>query len=263
MDTIIVRFYRQSLLSFKALFGFLDFKSYVIVKIINPVLQLIFFTLLAKYIYNTTDVSFWVIGNAFLLSVYNSLFGVGFVMVDERSFGTLKSVIASPANKFLVFIGRAFIHIIDGAASVIVGLLIGYLLFDVNFANTHFPMFILCILVSMFAAMGFGLLIGSFGLIVRDMNLIMNLCSFIFLLLCGAQFPISWLPGWLQAISNILPITRGIEASRLIVQGDISNYVYELIAFEFIIGAIYCIIGYLLLKVLENQARKGASLDIY
>lgn len=115
---MVARFFKQSLLSYKSLFGFLDPKVYFFVKIINPVFQLIFFSLLASFVYQTKDVTPWVIGNAFLLSMYNSMFGVGTVMVNERQFGTLASIIASPSNNFLIFVGRAFMHILDSALTV-------------------------------------------------------------------------------------------------------------------------------------------------
>ena len=259
----MVRFLRQSLLSFKALNGHLNIKMIIFDKVFNPVMQLIFFTMLAKFVYHTDDVTPWVIGNAFLLSVYNSIFGVGAVMVNERSFGTLKLVIASTANKFLVFTGRAFMHVIDGLVTVIIGLVAGALLFHCDFSNTNFWLFTLCVFVSMFAAMGMGLLVGSIGLVASDINLILNLSMFIIFIFTGAEFPLSKLPAFLYSAAYLLPITRGIEASRLIVSGHINSHVYHLIAMEFVVGVVYVLIGYFVLKYMENLAKKHAALDAY
>lgn len=238
-------------------------KVYLLVKILNPILQLIFFTLLAKFVYQTDDVTPWVIGNAFLLSVYNSVFGVGAVMISERGFGTLKLVIGSTANKFFVFTGRAFIHIFDGLFSVIIGFLVGYFVFNLDFSNTDFLVLAMCLIISMFAAMGLGLFIGSFGLVVSDVNLILNLSMFILILFSGAQFSIDKLPSFLQFIPDVLPITRGIEASRLIIAGQIDSQVFELIGMEFVVGIVYIVLGYLLLKLFENLSKRYATLDIY
>lgn len=250
-------------MSFKALNGHLNKKMIIFDKVVNPVMQLIFFTMLAKFVYKTEDITPWVVGNAFLLSVYNSIFGVGAVMVNERSFGTLKLIIASTANKFLVFIGRAFMHVLDGFITVIIGLAAGYFLFHCNFDHTNFWLFALCLLVSMFAAMGMGLLIGSIGLIASDINLILNLSMFLVFIFTGAEFPLDKLPAVLQRAACLLPITRGIEASRLIVSGKISADVYHLIGMEFVVGICYTLIGYLLLRFMEKLAKKHASLDAY
>ncbi|TGA96597.1 ABC transporter permease [Sporolactobacillus shoreae] len=263
MTGIMGRFFRQSLLSYKALYGYLDTKVYLLVKVVNPIMQLIFFTLLCKYIYHTDDVTPWLIGNSFLLSVYNSLFGVGIVMNNERHFGTLKLVIASPANKFLVFVGRAFFHILDGLSSVILGLLIGVLLFHLNVTNMNILLFFITVLISMFAAMGMGLFIGSLGLVVSDMNLLLNLSMYVLFIFCGANFPVERLPFFLQNISYLLPVTRGIEACRLIAEGRITPHIYHLIGMEFVTGAVYMCIGFLFLIILEKLAKKSATLDVY
>ncbi|MBJ8107563.1 MULTISPECIES: ABC transporter permease [Bacillus cereus group] len=263
MDNIFIRFFRQSILSYKALFGFLDPKIYFLVKVINPIMQLVFFSLIARYIHHTSDITPWVIGNAFLLSIYNALFGVGTVMVSERSFGTLQLVVASTANNFLIFIGRAFIHIFDATATVIIGLTVGYLFFELDFSNTNFLLLIICIIITMFSSIGVGLLLGSMGLVSRDLNLIMNTAVFVLMIFSGAQFPISNLPLLLSKVSYYIPITRGIEASRLIIDGNITVHVFNLLGGEALIGIIYMMLGYFTLRIFEYISKKKATLDIY
>ncbi len=260
---IIKRFFRQSLLSFKALFGELDFKVYVFVQIIDPILQLIFFCLLAKYVYKADNITPWVIGNSLLLCTKNTIFGIGFVLWGERIFGTLKLLVAAPANKFLVFVGRSFMHIIDAMIKVIIGLVTGYLLFGVSFAGVNLPILGLNILIAVFAASGFGLLICSMGLRIRDMNLIMNTAATLLLALSGANFPVEKLPNILQKISYILPLTRSIEIANSIMHGVFTSNLYRLMLQELFIGVIYLSIGYLMLQYMENKARKAASLDIF
>lgn len=262
IDTI-ARFFRQSILSFKSLFGWLDPKIYVLVKVVNPVFMIMFFSLLAKYSFGVDDVTPWVIGNSFLLCTYNAIFGVGNVLAIERFFGTLKIVIASPANKFLVFVGRAFMHIIDAVITVLIGLVAGALIFGVSFKGINFPLFALNIFIAMFAATGFGLMIGSFGLWIRDMNLLMNTAALGLLALTGANFPIEMFPNIVQKISYSLPVTRSIKAASLIMDGGSTDTIYRLMSQEIIVGIIYTIFGYILLKVMERIAKNTASLDVY
>ncbi|EJV74121.1 ABC transporter permease [Bacillus cereus] len=263
IDSTVFRFFRQALISYKALFGFLDIKTYILVKIVNPIFQLIFFSLLAGYIANTKDVTPWIVGNAFLSSVYNALFGVGLVLLDERRFGTLKMVIASPSNNFFIFIGRSLIHLIDAIFTVILCLLVGALLFNIDFSQANIFLLLLIIFCSMFAAMGLGLLIGSFGLLIRDINLVLNTMASLLMILTGAQFPIKYLPYIFQDISRFIPITRGIEASKAVLHGESGFRVYQLIMEEFILGIIYMILGYISLRVIEKLAREKASLDAF
>ncbi|ULO05921.1 ABC transporter permease [Paenibacillus sp. 19GGS1-52] len=263
MGTNLARFFRQSLLSYKALYGFMDFKTFILIKIANPLCQLSFLVLLSRYIYGDEKMTSYIIGNSFLLCAYNALFGVGFVITQERRFGTLTLVIASTANKFFVFIGRAFMHIIDGCLSVLMGFIFSLLVFHVNVFTPDFGFLTIIILCSMFSAMGFGLLIGSAGYIVRDLNLIMNLCMFVLWLFSGAVVPLSHLPIWIQHISGFLPLTNGIVACQLLNSDGFSALVFSHIIKELLLGLGYFGLGYLLLHLFERISKVRASLDSY
>ncbi len=260
---ILERFFVQSWLSFKALFGWIEPKMYIFVKVINPIFQLIFFCLLAKYCYNVDDLTPWVIGNSFLLCIYNTIFGIGSVFMVERYYGTLKMVIASPSNKFFNFFQRGFVHIIDSLFTVIIGLVVGKLLFNVNFENVNIGLLLLIIVIAMFSAVGFGLFIGSLGLIISEMNLVMNICAMLLLAFSGANFPVDDMLKIFQVISNCLPITRSISLTNLLIEGQGLQNTYHLLIEEIAVGIIYAILGYILIKVTETLAKKKASLDVY
>lgn len=259
----INRFFRQSLMSFKSLFGWLDPKIYLLVKVIDPIFQLLFFCLLARYVYNAEDITPWVIGNAFLLCTKNAIFGVGHVLVVERFFGTLKVVVATPSNKFLVFISRGLMHIIDSLFTVFIGLVAGVIFFGISFSGVNIPLFFLVTLVAMLAATSLGLLLGCFGLWLRDMNLLMNTAAMGLLALSGANFPLASFPPIVQRLSYSLPITRSIEAARLLMTNSDTALVYRLMSQEILLAIVYTIAGYILLKLMENLAKRSASLDVY
>lgn len=259
----IFRFFRLSLMSFKALFSFLNPLSYVLFKIINPIMQLTFYCLLAKYVYNTQDVTPWVIGNAILLCTFNAFFGIGTVLQEERSFGTLSIVMVTPASKFGVFLARAFMHIFDALLTTLFGLIVGAILFKVDFSGVNLLLFLLTIIVAMFASASMGLVVSSFGLISRDVNFVLNLASMMCLALSGANFPISNLPIIFQKVAYLIPITRSVQAARLIVAKADIQLIYSLIFQEFIVGIIYIVVGYWILKIVEIVARKAATFDAY
>ena len=58
------------------------------------------------------------------------------------------------------------------------------------------------------------MLIGSIGLRARDVFFAANLVYFLMLLVCGVNIAEDDLPGWLQAIGDVVPLTHGIEAAR-------------------------------------------------
>lgn len=259
----ILRFLRQSTMSYKALFTWLKPQVYITSKIIGPVFQVAFFSIMASYAYNSKNIAPYVVGNSIVLCTLNAIFGVGGVLSEERSIGTLKIVLASPINKFIVFVGRASFHIIDGLFTVFIGFAVGILFFNLDLSATNIPLLLLNLLVTIFSASGMGLLIGSLGLIITDMNLIMNLASMGLLALSGANFSIEKFPVFLQAICYMLPMTRGIKASKLIISGGSLGTVSFLMLEEFLIGAAYIVAGYMLMKVMERQARRSGSIDLF
>ncbi len=258
----IKRFFRSGLFSFKGLFGFLQPKIYILVKVINPIFMVIFFSLIASHAYNTKDITPWVIGNAFVLCMYNAFFGVGTELISERSYGTLKILIASPAHKFTVLLSKTTFHIVDSLITVLIGLMTGYILFNAKIPVNTLPLFFLLLLAAMFSACTMGLFIGSIGLITRDINLLLNISSMMLMALSGVNYPIDKLPIILQKINNIMPLTHALKGARMLINNDMSQ-IYSLLSKELIVGISYSILSYFFLKLMERLARRKATLDIF
>ncbi|MCH7588260.1 MAG: hypothetical protein IIC78_09585 [Chloroflexi bacterium] len=54
----------------------------------------------------------------------------------ERWEGTLAYLFGTPANRLLMFVGRAFIHVIDGMLGVVIGLSWGVMLLGLDLSKT-------------------------------------------------------------------------------------------------------------------------------
>ena len=261
----LMRIYRNGLYSFKGLYGFLRPQVYVLVKVINPVFQVLFFSLVARHAYGGGDITPYIIGNAFVLCMYNAFFGVGTQLVSERGFGTLKLLIASPCNKFKVFVTKSAFHILDGVITVLIGIITGIVFLKVRIPVENLPHMLLCLGAAMFAACSMGLIVGSAGLITRDINLLLNIASMALMALSGVNFPVERLPMVLQRISHILPLTHALKACRiLLATGGIPyGMVNSLILKEFMLGAVYCAVAYGALKLMERISKTKATINIY
>jgi len=69
------------------------------------------------------------------------------------------------------------------------------------------------------------------------------------------------LPAWMQVISNILPLTRGIAAARALAAGASLGEVSPLLSSEIGIGLVYGVLGYFLFAWFETQAKKKGTLE--
>ena len=256
------RILRNAIMPYKNIFGSLGVKSYLMVNLGGPLFQMICFTLIASYANGNTNTTYWFIGNALVMTYFNAIFGVGSQLSAEKSYGTLLLLIASPTNRMSIFMPRAILHIFDSLGTVLIGFLVGSLLFGFTLPLIQLPAFILAILVAAFSAMAFGLLISSLGLLTRDLNLILNIASMGLLGLTGANFPITYMPKWLQGISQLTPLTRSIEVCRALQNGvPLSSNVHLLIG-EFLVGLGILCIGFIVFTFIERLAIKKGVLEL-
>ncbi|WNS45983.1 ABC transporter permease [Paenibacillus sp. MMS20-IR301] len=260
----IARFYRHAHLSFKALFGWLSPGVYLMVMVINPLSQLLFFAMLAKYAYHSSNLAGYVVSNALLLCVLNAVFGMMTVITADRQMGTLQLVVASPASKAAVFFARSVFHILSGLFTAVLGLAFGILVFGLSFSFGQLAWLSLVWAASIFAACGLGFVISSFALWSPSMHIWANLLASLLLLLSGASYPRSHMPGWMYRLSEFFPLTRGVEATKALVatEGDRFTSLLARIAGECLLGTGFFLLGLLLFYFAEYLARVKGSLDM-
>jgi len=259
----IRRFFTQSYISFKALFGWLEPKNYVFIKIIAPIFQLIFFCLIAKYCYGSENLAPFIVGNSLLLCTSNCIFGLGTAFVADRYYGTLKNIIIMPTSKFVLLLQRGFPHAIDSLSSVIIGGCAGSLLFRINYKGVNVWLIALVILTAMFAASGLGVLMGVLSLLTSEIHILLNITNMALIALSGVNFPTKQLPSILRYLSFCLPLTRSVAAIKSILNGGTFIQIWRLVAGELLLGTLFVIAGYLVIEVIEKLAKKNASIDIY
>lgn len=260
----VIRFYRHAHLSFKALVGWLHPSVYLMVMVINPLSQLLFFAMMAKYAYHGSNLAGYVVSNALLLCVMNAVFGMMTVITSDRQMGTLQLVVASPANKIAVFFARSLFHIAGGLFTAVLGLVFGMLVFGLTLSVEQLVWLCLVWIVSIFAACGLGFVIASFALWSPSMHIWVNLLASLLLLFSGASFPRPLMPDWMHTLSEFFPLTRGVEATKMLIsagEGGLST-IPKLMAEEFMLGLGFFVLGLLLFYYAEYLARVKGSMEM-
>lgn len=255
-------FFEGAYYSYCALFRWLRLSTYLASKVLAPLTIMIFFVYIGAYAGNSGDASFYVIGNSLIFAASSGIFGVTMSIGGERWTGTLPYLFGSPANRWALFIGRAIMHIFDGMLGVFIGLGWGLLLFKLDLSHADPLALVLTIMITTFSTSGLGLLIGCLSLITRNVMLVNNTVYFSLLIFSGANIPVAELPGWMQAVSRILPLTRGVESTRLIIDGASLGDIALLLREELMIGVFLTLLGYFIFILFENQAKKMGTLDI-
>ena len=256
-------FARSTYLQYVALFQWATLRGYLAYKVLLPVTQILFFVELGVFATGRQNALYFGLGNALQLTANAGIFGVIATVANERQYGTLPLLLASPANRLVTFLSRAFVNVIDGIATVVVGLAVVVVLFGLNLRDSNLPVLGLCVLVTSLTTAGLGLMFGSIGLVMRDAIIIANVVYYLLLIVCGVNFPVSRLPAAVQVISYSLPLTRGIQAAREAAAGASLGQVSGLLAGELLVGALYALGGYVLFRLLESYARRGGLQEAY
>ncbi len=256
-------FARSTYFQYVALFQWATVQGYIAYKVLLPVTQILFFVELGTYATGRQNALYFALGNALQLTANAGIFGVIATVANERQFGTLPILLASPANRLVTFLSRAVVNVIDGIATVIVGLAVAAILFGLDLQHGNLLLLGLCVLVISFTTAGLGLLFGSIGLIMRDAIIIANVVYYLLLVVCGINFPVSRLPEVIQLVSYGLPLTRGVEAAREAAAGASFSHISGLLAGEVVVGVLYALAGYALFRLLEAYARRGGLQEAY
>lgn len=181
----------------------------------------------------------------------------------ERWTGTLPYLFGAPANRMAMFVGRSLMHILDGMLGVFIGLGWGILLFGLDLSQADPTALFVIIFVTTFSTAALGLLMGCLSLITRNVMLVNNTVYFLLLIFSGANLPIETLPNWMQVVSRVLPLTRGVASARTVIDGGTLSQVTGLLREEALIGAGFIFIGYLMFRWFEFEAKKRGTLEVF
>jgi ABC-2 type transport system permease protein len=165
-------------------------------------------------------VEFTAIGNAVATVTYSSVFSVCQTTDTEKQQGTMEHLLVSPAGRLALYFGRGLIPILISLATVTMGLLYAVYFFGVVIPPSALPGLAVSVVLTAFAMVGFGLLLGGLALYLRTSIILGNIFLFVGLLLSGVNFPLSSLPPVLQYAGDLLPLTWGIEAIRAAISGE-------------------------------------------
>jgi ABC-2 type transport system permease protein len=195
------------------------FATYSVVKPLAGTLILVFMYLVITH--GKTDTmffSFMYVGNALYMFVADVLFGVTWVIHDDREhYMTLKQVYIAPIKFQTYIFGRAAIKIAITSFGVLLTLLFGVLLLgvDINLAAVNWPLFIAALGLGLATLAIMGLALGGVTFLTAKHAMGINEgIAGVFYVLSGVIFPITILPVWAQSVSKFLPVTYWMEGVR-------------------------------------------------
>jgi len=164
--------------------------------------------------------SFVLIGIAFA-----GYFGVGLSSFSNslrqaQTTGTLEAMLSTPTGISEIILSSSLWDYLLTTLRVLVYLLVGAAFLGVNLGGGNYPAALLILVLTVIAFSSLGIIAASFIMVLKRGDPITWAMGALSSFLGGVYYPIDILPGWLQSLSRLLPITYALQAMRLaLLQG--------------------------------------------
>lgn len=150
------------------------------------------------------------------MTVFNTAIFSALSIVQDREFGFMKEIMVSPVPRIYIALGKTL-----GGATV--ALLQGLLMFVfVPFIGIKLNLGIImrivpAIFLVAFTVSAIGILVASRLKSAQGFQMIVQLMVFPMLFLSGAFFPLSGMPGWMNIIVKLNPLTYAVDLFKKII----------------------------------------------
>lgn len=208
-------------------------------------------------------IGFVVVGGAMTAFWLNVLWSMSSQLYWEKEQGNLSLYIMAPNSMMSILLGMALGGMLMTTMRAAAILILGSLLFNVEYQVVSFWQLFVVFLLTMVALYGMGMMSASlFLLLSREAWHLANLAQEPIYLVSGFYFPISSFSFWVAAAASIIPLTLGLDAMRQLVfpSGAILGFltVQVEILLLVLMSVIFIIIARYLLSHLEKLAiREG------
>ncbi len=165
-----------------------------------------------------TYVGFVIMGGAMTAFWMNILWSMSSQLYWEKEQGNLALYIIAPNSLMAILLGMALGGMLATTLRAFVIVLVGGLLFEVQFTVVSFSALFGTFILTMVALYGMGMMFSSlFLLLNREAWHLANLAQEPIYLLSGFYFPLKSLGFWLAAGASIIPLAIGMDAMRQLV----------------------------------------------
>ncbi|MBI2916433.1 MAG: ABC transporter permease [Chloroflexi bacterium] len=151
---------------------------------------------------------------AFVLLFVFVLTGVSFLR--ERSLGTLERLMASPVSRWDIILGYLAGFFLLASLQSLAVLLFTIFVLQVNYEGALWQVFVFQMVITV-AAVNLGIFFSVFARNELQVVQFIPLVIVPQLLLSGVMWPVEQMPGYLQAVSKVLPLTYAVRGLRAIM----------------------------------------------
>jgi ABC-2 type transport system permease protein len=230
----------------------------ILVTLVQPFMWLAFF----GSSFNNLAAASHVFGSssyfAFLLpgTLSTSMMSVGMFgsmsTIQDKRFGFMKRILVTPTSKGTIFLSKAFGSATRGIVQVPV-MIVAAMVFGVTFdlSALEWAAWIVALLLLATGFSGLFLAITAPSTDWQTPGVVANFITMPLMFASAALFPSTTFPSWMQAISNVNPISFSAELGRSFLLGTAVNWwnFYDLVIFAVLMMVLGWLISARWLKV--------------
>ncbi len=204
------------------------------------------------------------VGLSFQYYFSTALYAFSAKIRNEQVLGTLEAMLVSPTPTSIVIFSEAAWDFAWGAIRVAIYLLCATLVFGVKLYGNSLGTLALGVLLTLLSSAGLGILSASFVLYFKRGDPINFFLSAMTTFFGNVFFPSKLLPGAVQWVSNLLPLTWSLKIVRgSLLQGKTFDDLRQEVLRLVILTAILLPLGLYFSRIAIRRAKKEGTLIQY
>ena len=180
----------------------------------------------------------------------------------ERWEGTIEYTFMSPSSRVTHLLGMGIYAVVYGIAQIAIMFGVVTLFFELDLSDANYWGALLVLAVCSVSLVGFGIVAAVLPLLSPEKGQqVSYIVSSLLLLVSGVYYPVNVLPGWMQAIATVSPVTYALEGSRAaLLEGAGGAQLWEKIWPLIIMGTIFVPLGLWVFHIGESYAKRTGKL---
>lgn len=257
---IVVR--RSAVVGVQDMRAFFTWRSWLFGWVLRVVFQVLFFTLVGRYLGSPAATRYLLVGSAAVIVVLETMTVVTATAVD-RFFGILPLLVASPGDYHLVYLARNVNTIVTGVTTSTISLLAGALVVGVDLSLPRVLLAVLLLAVGAVTTYLFG---GCLGALVakaaRARWAAFNVGYLSLMACCGFVVPSGFWPLPVRVLAEGLPFTHVLRAIRGTLDGRPAGMVLGQLGLELVVGVGWFVAGRFAFRATVRLARRDGTIDL-
>jgi len=234
--------------------------GYALTWLTLPLMQM----LLLAFIYkdNRDLLEYTVVASAGMAILFALIFNGGEILDSERRRGTLGNLFLAPLPRYVWLGGFQCFALIEAVVNASIAVAAGAWFFDIDLSINVLTLAVTVMLLTA-ALWGLSLILGAFGIVVRNANFLSNMIFPFVTLFAGTMYPVSLMPDWIRIPARALPFSYGMDAlvaalTRNAPVTELAGTLLPLAGFAIALP----LLGILMFRYMEHAVRQLGSLEI-